>query len=576
VNPAHRRQGSVGAAAFVTFLLSVALASGLLAWAGRGVGRPVSSPDSSYYVSMARGFVQGDGFPGYFTRWSSPPDSKPDQVTHFPPGYPLLLASMEMMGVNPRGHGLMVANSALLLLSLTALGLIIERLTKSWAWAGLGVLASLSGRLMSNLFLRVWSEPLFVALLLLGALLLVEYTQDARRIWLILSGICLGLMALTRYAGVALILPAVLYVVIRHRLGESRSSRWTWIFAGLTALPLVIWLIRNELVAHTLAGGHRLAWEPAAWPIYSSLSLSFGGRMGVAGFLLVVTALLAFGAWNSLNLSGLDVRNVGWVGVLRRAFQSPVALIALLVGAYFSFVAVLGSVVNFDVNERMLGPGYPLLVVLLVVCAQWLWSDSSATLVRFAVTITVFLGLSLLWLPARRSLPILLSVLATVAFVAGWFVLPKKNAPPRQMSIRALGQACALVLVLFLGAHLVGWAKRGERSLQSEGEFFARSPLLSWINDNIHGGVVYSNEWERVYYNLPDPDVTGVRDLPRQDTGESLDLFYQNIQQTGGYIIFSEYRHRQNLYPEEQITRPDFVMKVSDFPDGRVYQILTR
>lgn len=561
---------------FSQILLIITFACGLLILMGGNSGKPVPSPDSSYYVSMAHGLVEGEGFPGYFTSWSSPPESMPGQVTHFPPGYPLLLASMAVLGIDPRGHGLLVANTGLLLISLLALGLIIWRLTKSWAWASLGVLASLSGRLMSSLYLRVWSEPLFVALLLLGTLLLVEYWDSGRRIWLVLSGMSLGLMWLTRYAGIALIPTAVLYLAIRQRVVHPRNSGWVWVFAVLAAIPMMTWLTRNELVAHTIASGHAFAWEPTPWPIYTSLSASFGGPFGVMGFMLVVISLLGFGGWRWLNTNRAYIWEHEWPPVLRATVVSPISLIVMMAVGYGLFVVVGGSVVNFDVNQRMLAPGYPLLIALLVVCTQRLFEDSTSTWIRSSTLGAVNVGLLFICFPMRRTLPIPLTALVAVCFAVGWFIVRRRSEMSGKGMILASEVIGGLLLTFFLASHLVMWAQTGERSLRREGTFVADSPLFSWISENIHGAVVYSNEWERIYYNFPDLDRAKVRDLPREDLGESLQRFYQRIGETGGYIIFTEYRHRTNLYSEAQLTDSGEVDALAEFDDGRVYAIVPR
>lgn len=99
----------------------------------------------------------------------------------------------------------------------------------------------------------LWSELLFTALCLLTLERLVAYRSGSTRaLWMAVTAAALA--ALTRYAGVALILTGVLYLLSTPRRSWAQRLRPSLLFALAASLPLLLWMLRNLRIGEGLTG----------------------------------------------------------------------------------------------------------------------------------------------------------------------------------------------------------------------------------------------------------------------------------------------------------------------------------
>ena len=75
---------------------------------------------------------------------------------------------------------------------------------------------------MLTIHAMAWTEPMFILLGFLGFFLLAAYQEHSKRLLLVAAAIAVGLAFLTRYAGVALILTAVLGIITLSQRTFSR------------------------------------------------------------------------------------------------------------------------------------------------------------------------------------------------------------------------------------------------------------------------------------------------------------------------------------------------------------------
>jgi len=189
-----------------------------------------TSPDSAFYVGVARSLVDGVGL-------VAPPGSPP--LAHFPPLFPWLLAGAgRVLGLDPMDAAAIVNP---LLFGATALlvAVVVRARTGSVA-AGAGA----SAGAVVGLDLLVYggsalSEPLFV-LLALGSLAALAGSVSRRSDRLLVAAATLaGAACLTRYVGAALVVggAAGLWHV------EHGRRRWRAVaFAAVAVLPLLVWV----------------------------------------------------------------------------------------------------------------------------------------------------------------------------------------------------------------------------------------------------------------------------------------------------------------------------------------------
>lgn len=195
--------------------VGLVLVGALALVAGIGVidGRPVGVVhDDAMYVILARSLSSGQGY-----RYLNLPGTP--AATHFPPGYPALLAAVSW--VAPAFPASVVVFKALNALFLAAAAVLVARFAQARAvgaaWAlALGAATAVSIPLLV-LGSMVLSEPLFLAMLL-GLLFALETFVERRRKdrHALLLGVALAACTLVRSHGIVL-LPAVLLMLAMRR-----------------------------------------------------------------------------------------------------------------------------------------------------------------------------------------------------------------------------------------------------------------------------------------------------------------------------------------------------------------------
>jgi len=201
------------------------------------------SLDSASYTAIARNLVSGQGYRGLY--------GKPAVI--WPPLYPLFLAFIGLFGPDP----LIVtrwANAAIFGGNVLLVGLILRRYVRFRWIAVLGSLLVLTSVDLLHVHSMIWTEPLFIFLGLLGLLLIAEYAERQRLGLLLASAAIIALAVLTRYAGVSLIITAILIILFFTKRALSKKLRDALLFAGIACLPLALWIIRNVIVAGTSTG----------------------------------------------------------------------------------------------------------------------------------------------------------------------------------------------------------------------------------------------------------------------------------------------------------------------------------
>ncbi|MEO6526296.1 MAG: hypothetical protein ABIP93_06700 [Gemmatimonadaceae bacterium] len=209
----------------------VALAAGLAVVDGLPVGVVA---DDSMYVILARSLATGQGYralniPGL------------PAGTHFPPGYPALLALVSF--VAPAFPDSVVVFKALnaAFLAIAAVGiatLLRRRLDVGAGWAAAaGLVSSVSVPLLI-LSSMVLSELFFLALVLTLLPALEQLLDEARpRGRVVALGLCIGGCALVRSHGVVLLPAALLALAVRRRWRDCA------LLAGAAAAVLAPWQI---------------------------------------------------------------------------------------------------------------------------------------------------------------------------------------------------------------------------------------------------------------------------------------------------------------------------------------------
>lgn len=231
-SPAERLRASID-----WWRLGLALVGALALAAGLAVvdARPVGVVhDDAMYVILARALASGEGY-----RFLNLPGAP--AATHFPPGYPALLAVVS--AVAPSFPASIVVFKAMNALFLAVAAVLITRLARSRAVGGRWALALGAATAVSIPLLvlgsMVLSELFFLAILLSLLPALEEFAEDRRRtpVRAALLGAAIALCAMVRSHGIVL-LPAAAFVLILRR---------RWRDAGVLAAVAVLCLLPWQL-----------------------------------------------------------------------------------------------------------------------------------------------------------------------------------------------------------------------------------------------------------------------------------------------------------------------------------------
>jgi hypothetical protein len=200
-----------------------------------------TTPDSLHYLAAAEHLRRTGGFGEDFTLW--------------PPLYPALLA------LHPGGLGSWPAllgriGALATLLGVWAIG---RQLFASRLALAIALLALVALPNFGVVFMTVWSETVYVPLLVWTIFFWTRHLQSGARRDAAAAGAFLALAMLTRHVGVVLAI-AMALTGLRYR----RELRWV----GLACLPYAAWVLRTFLVSGTYAG-HRapLAKPNLAWQV---------------------------------------------------------------------------------------------------------------------------------------------------------------------------------------------------------------------------------------------------------------------------------------------------------------------
>lgn len=223
----------------------LSLAAGLLFLAVTPSTSINLSPDSVDYLSVARSLADGQGF----TLGSGEP------LVLQPPGLPLVLAAIDVVfGMDPL-DSILYFHALLLVLITYMSARMFTRQLPSWPGMALvGTMAVPSSLALWSALGSLWTEPLFIALVLAHLTLCEAYlARPSLRGWVLLA-ITIALACLVRYIGIVLFVTAGLTLIAAH-WGSPR----TWLTRGMVlvfiaAPPLALWLAHNLVVSDAMFG----------------------------------------------------------------------------------------------------------------------------------------------------------------------------------------------------------------------------------------------------------------------------------------------------------------------------------
>ncbi len=196
--------------------------------------------DSVRFLSTAMNFLAGEG-------WR---DFRGEPMTQWPPLFPLLLAALGWVGIEPQAAGRFI-NATAFGLTILAAGCWLRSNLRS-QWLAVVATATIAASLpLSKLASYFFNDSLFVLFTLLALMHLASFLHRRTTAPLWWAAGFTALAALTRYPGVALIGVGVLLLLPRARLKQTLG------FGAISSLPLLGVLAHNWAVTGHLTRATR-------------------------------------------------------------------------------------------------------------------------------------------------------------------------------------------------------------------------------------------------------------------------------------------------------------------------------
>jgi hypothetical protein len=468
------------------------------------------SPDSASYISASRSLLAGKGYlyPGgeVYTRW--------------PPLFPTLLAGLSLFGLDaPVGSRILNAIAFGLIVFLSHR--LFARCTTDRRLAILGTLSVLVSVPLLGVSSMVWSEPVFIVLVLLFILHMPGFLRTGNLRSLALVSVLAGLACLQRYAGVTAILTGGLLIVssmprfsLRRRLGSLAG------FGVLSAAPLALWFVHNRVLAGETAGGHnghviRLA---ETWKVLISAG-------DVVSTWLFPTSFSNAAPWfGPATIFGSMILAI-IVGRRRPSEPGDARCLQIWAAAifgfvYFAFLVLSGAGLSWIPEQRHMSPMYVCFMAPIVVGLE----DGSRRLGR------------LLRNPRRaRTVGILLCT--------AWLV-------------------CAGIE---MNKTIHRFIRRGPGAYSVPA--WQETSLATWLRQHPLQGQIYSNVPDLVYLLTGD----GVTSTPNR--GADVTAWARRMSGQTGYVVWFNRRIKEYLLHLPELVCRFELEEVASFPDGMVYRV---
>jgi hypothetical protein len=510
----------------VATLLLAGAATSLVLYAtpwGTGTGW-----DQVMYIGAARSLLAGRGLTIAWGAEAGQP------LTHFPPLFPLILAGIGTLGIDPF-DGARYLNAVLRGVNLLLLVALVHHLAPATPLAAViaGLLFFTSVH-VASLHGQAWSEPLFLPLCFSALLLMAGYLNRPGLARLMAGAALTGAAILTRYVGVSIVLTAAI-LILGARLTWTRRLRDTTLFIVVSLLPLLVWGLGNLLAGERPVGDRVLAWHPA--------SLQHAGQVVyVALDWLIpnqaVTRIIGSdGVPTALGLALLPLLGLGVAVCVRRAIRDAAADLRTDAAGWFT--------------SRVLPVFVPTYVVTVFAARSALDAAiqvDSRTLVPVYISLVI---LSSLWLGHRAS----------------WL--------HEQPNVRIAAAACALIVATMLTVRYVVTIQRAhEQGVSYSSTKWLTSPVMITIGALPEHSFILSNAPEAIYilknrnaFWLPSPE----------HTDAAAALIDTQIRQHARPVFIAHFTDEDIAYRDLSPARlePRFDLQpILHGDDGTLYQVL--
>jgi hypothetical protein len=293
-------------------LLAAVLPALLAGWRLAGSGLSLT-PDSLAYLFAARTWAQS----GVYHSLIDPPGTP---MTVFPPLFPTLI------GLGLRVTGSAEASAIVLAVACVAMAsaatyALLRRIPLSPAASLLAALAVFLHPDLQPVFWCVWSEAVYIVLILAFLLLTLRIGPANVMPMAGALGVVVGLAFLTRYAALSMLPPLVIALWVRPGVGRRRRLAATMLALGVAGTIGAPWLARNHAVDGT--------WFGPRMPTDDTLGFAAIRVLAAIGHVLVPVDAIAL----PHSLVGLAALGLAGVLVLAARASGPATVRRVLPAA---------------------------------------------------------------------------------------------------------------------------------------------------------------------------------------------------------------------------------------------------
>ena len=364
---------------FVLFLLICGLASSAAVfWSSSRYGLGFST-DSVSYIASARSLAAGHGV---ISSSGSP-------LIVQPPLYPATLAVVSILSGVDAPAAARYLNAVLLCFIIWATGYLVLRLLSHPAVAMLGILSIFFSVPFHNVSLSAWSEPLFIFFSLLCIVFLSRYVRRPRPLSLILFIMMATAASLTRYIGVIFIAIGCLSIITLGQ-GDMRRRLQDAAFSLASVAPLLLWLMRNEIVSDTLFGPRAPSQHSLVENVALTVIRLLAWYLPLPPKFTATDALSLISATDAFSLAFLAICAicvicllVVWVVALRRLglflffraqkgvslgmkIPPEISVSCIFVVTYLVFLIITSTTTDYDaIGTRLLSPVFAPMQMIL-------------------------------------------------------------------------------------------------------------------------------------------------------------------------------------------------------------------
>lgn len=369
---------------------------------------------------------------------------------------------------------------------------------------------------------QMMTESLFILLVLINIALLMRYTRKPSMKLMVLASLVAALSALSRYAGVAVMLSTLLILFTYAPSKSLKQGFNIGLLWGLGSVPFGLWLLRNNLLYSTFTGrevtSHDRHFEGFSYYLDVFDQLYFPRMIPeqLRYWLFVVFAVLTGSMLFLLFLRGVH----------RDSGTQPVKRLSVVIATTFIMQAALMIVALYidpflPVQRRLLTPIFTLLMLMHFIL--------------------------LVYYCRKRYRDTLLFMYAV------------------------------LYLILNLSRLISQEFKHDEHKLGYASKVYSESPLIAYMESVESNAVISSNGDDVMSWYLQRDIVALPKKInPRTNRvnatySNELDVLYCQMRLTGGYLVFFNHISWRNYLPTlEDITSQYPFEVVNTLLDGTV------